>query len=279
MMASTSTPKEITLKDIKPLTNTQYDQCRQEAVERVRTKVGDRPQRKDFERELEPLWHPLDFIALLVGLSAWAVSSVHILTHAGRMAAESFSRTVSAVEIAGAQIEQAAYGGVHQVGFIVLAESAMILFMVMHSSREIVQRQKGEQAIPFWLRRSVSIPLLLALMTALFVIVANWQSGVGPLESILPPAVTIGLGIYFERLISETLRRRKDVTARYLEAMRLYEAAQKDIESHPDFHAVFPAGDRAEADVPEAAEGLRECADCGDEAGGGSGDVPGPLVV
>jgi hypothetical protein len=229
----------VTLHHVKPLNNNQYDSCRTEAVQRVQAKVGERPERKHFERELEPLWQPLDVIALIVGLSAWLVSSIHILTHAGRMAAQSFAETVAAVNLAGFHVSEATYGHVHQLGLITLAESAMILFMVMHSSRLKPPQRRAESNITYAMRTGPSIPLLLALMAAGFTLYANMQSGVGILESLLPPAVTIGLGIYFERIIAEMIKRRKDVTARYLEAMRIWEAAQRDIESHPDFLPFF----------------------------------------
>lgn len=232
-------PNPVTLHHIKPLNNNQYDSCRAEAVQRVQGKVGERPERKRFERELEPLWQPLDVIALIVGLSAWLVSSVHILTHAGRMAAQSFSETVASVNLAGFHVSEATYGHVHQLGLIILAESAMILFMVMHSSRLKPPQRRNESDIAYAARTGLSIPLLLALMAAGFTLYANMQSGVGILESLLPPAVTIGLGMYFERIIAEMIKRRKDVTTRYLEAMRIWEAAQRDIESHPDFLPFF----------------------------------------
>lgn len=229
----------ISLQHIKALTNHQYDACRAEAIRRIRRKVGDRPERRDFQRQLDPLWQPLDFVALLVGLSAWLVSSIHILTHAARIAANSFSVTVENAALAGWIVDSNTYGKVHQAGLIVLAESAMIMFMIMHEVRDRRPQKHGENVTAYLLRTGPSIPLLLALMAAGFALYANLQSGVGLLESVLPPAVTIGLGIYFERLISEMIQRRKEVTIRYLDAMRVWEAAQKDIESHPDFLPYF----------------------------------------
>lgn len=231
--------KHVTVQDIKALTNAQYDACRVSAGKRIKRRAGDKPTRKRFERELEPLFSLLDFVALLVGLSAWLVSSIHILTHAARQAAVSYSTTISGVDFAGITVDQMTYGTIHQVGLITLAESAMILFMVMHSSRARRDQRRGENVITYALRNTFTIPLLLSLMAAGFTLYANMQSGVGVLESLLPPAVTIGLGIYFERLLAEMIKRRKAVTTDYLQAMKAWDAAQGDIESHPDYLPYF----------------------------------------
>lgn len=230
---------DLTLRDIKPLSNQQYDNCRDAAISRVKNKIGQRPERQHYTRQLESLWGPLDAVALILGLSAWLVSSLHILAHAGRAAAASYSATIANVDLAGFAIDRATYGRVHQLGMITLAESAMILFMIMHTSRQRRPQRPHESAPAYALRTGASIALLLALGAATFTLYANLQSGVGLLESVLPPAVTIGLGIYFERILSEWIRRRKETTARYLGDLVIWENAQVDIETHPDYTPFF----------------------------------------
>ncbi len=228
---------EPTLTKIRGLTNREYDACRDEAIERVKAKAGVKPQRKDFQRNYEPLFSVLDIFALLVGLSAWAVSSAHILIHTGQMAYASY-QTVDKSAYAGTLWDATLYGNLHQIGFIVLAETAMILFAVMWSASK-PQRRPNQHIVAYMLQSVLSIPFWLAVMTAIFVVVANVQSGIGALESILPPAVTIGLGIYAEGKLAELIRRRQDVTTRYLKELASWEAAQRNIERHPDFLPFF----------------------------------------
>lgn len=212
---------EITIADIRGLTTAQYDRCKTQAESRVQSRAGDKPRRRAFTRELEPLWGILDMAALLVLLSAWLVSSAHILTHVGQSAYTAY-QSVTPAQYSGWLWGISGYGLVHQLGYIVLAESAMVLFMTMYAAGQ------------GWQWRRV-IPLALALGSALFVVIANWQSGVGELESILPPAVTIGLGFWLEGKLAEQLKRQQAVTARYLEAVERYELAQQDIDHHPDY--------------------------------------------
>jgi len=228
---------EIPLTKVRGLTNREYDMCRDEAIERLKAKAGAKPQRKDFQRNYEPLFSVLDIFALLVGLSAWAVSSAHILIHTGQMAYASY-QTVNQSAYAGTLWDATFYGNLHQVGFIVLAETSMLLFAVMWSATK-PRRRPDQHLLAYMLQSVLSIPFWLAVMTAVFVVVANVQSGVGALESILPPAVTIGLGIYAEGKLAELLRRRQEVTARYLKELANWEAAQRNIEHHPDFLPFF----------------------------------------
>lgn len=79
----------------------------------------------------------------------------------------------------------------------------------------------------------------LALIAAVFVIVANWQSEVGGLESIMPAMFTLGLGLNLERLLVATLKRREDVTQQYLAALATWEAATVDPTKHPDYLPVL----------------------------------------
>lgn len=102
-----------------------------------------------------------------------------------------------------------------------MAEGSLFLFMVLFA----VTRNSWRR----W------IFLVLALVAATFVIVANWQSGVGTLESIMPATFTIGIGLNLERLIVASLQRRHEVTIHYLEAMATWEAASQDATKHPDY--------------------------------------------
>jgi hypothetical protein len=208
-----------TINDLKALTITQYDECRARALERVGKRIGDKPTRQQFQRELGRLWTVLDIIALVVFLPALAVSSIHIISHMGHLAETSY--LASTQSSAGTVISRDLFVAVHQWMLIPLAEGSMILFLVMFG-----MSRKG------W-RRWVYFAL--AMLAGVFVLVANWQSGIGLLESLLAPAFTIGIGLKLEHLIVQTIRRKEEVDSRYLAALGVYEAATQDATQHPDY--------------------------------------------
>jgi hypothetical protein len=211
-----------TINDLKALTIPQYEECRTRAIARVERRIGDKPTREQFQRELSPVWTLLDILALVVFIPALVVSSVHIIAHMGSQAAQAF-QTSEAVQ-AGTIISQDFFVGVHQWMLIPLAEGSMILFLVMFGMSE------------GW-RRGVYIAL--AIMAGIFVLLANWQSGIGPLESMLAPAFTIGIGLKLEHIILELLKRRHLVDKQYLEALAVYEAATQDATQHPDYQPML----------------------------------------
>jgi len=67
------------------------------------------------------------------------------------------------------------------------------------------------------------------------VLIANWQSGIGVLESLLAPLFTVGISLHLENLIVRSLKRREDVTSRYLAALTTFETALADPTKHPDY--------------------------------------------
>ena len=216
------------LSEMKELTTAQYDKCREQALKRVQSRIGDKPSRNTFQREFGRLWSFLDILALVVFSAALAVSSVHIIQHMSKLSADSYVLTQ-----AGIIIGNQTYAVVHQIGFILLAEASMLLFMIMHA-----MNGKTREHRPIY-TRWISGPLLLALVAMIFVIVANWQSNIGLLEAIMPPIFTIGLGLHFEKLIVEGIRRKEDVTARYLRALEVYEIASADPTKHPDYKSLL----------------------------------------
>lgn len=211
------------LHEMKELTGTQFDAARLAAERRAALRVGDRPRRADYRREYGALWGALDALAALIFAAALAISSVHILAYAGHEAAASFDR-VQGAPLLGLAVEGAAYGVIHQLGFILLAESAMLLFFVLYRTGRGVER---------WLS------LALALAAMIFVVVANLSSGLNLFLALLAPAFTIGIGFRLEALIAEKLRRAREVDARYRAALEVWEAASADITRHPDYRALL----------------------------------------
>lgn len=213
----------LTLNDMKQLSIDQYERARSRALERVKARIGERPTREQFKRELGAIATPLDWIALLVFVAALAISSLHIIHYMGENAAYSPGQQ------SGIIIDNGTWAVVHQVGAILLAESAAILFMTAHSM------SAPARASRHWSIRWISIPLLLALTAAVFVFVANLSSGVGLLIGIMPPLFTLGIAVRLEAIIVEVIRRREQVNTMYLDALDVFEQASADPQLHPQF--------------------------------------------
>jgi hypothetical protein len=206
---------ELTLADVQPLSATQRDEAQIEAVARIRSLAGGRPTRAQFRREHERLWGIPQLFAAVIFAMAAVVSSIHI---AQRMA------TVSG-DVGGW------YTIAHQVTYIFMAELAMITFLVMFG----VTRRNGGFT-QNW-RRYVYAAL--ALAAAVFVVRANWLGWQYWLESIMPPAFTIGTGFMLEHILIRTVMREREITARYAQATDEHERAQTDPETHPAYQRVL----------------------------------------
>ena len=211
----------MTHSTMKPLTTAQYDTCKQRALERVAQRIGERPARKQYEREYGRNWTILDALAMIIFVAALIVSSVHIIEHMGLILESVVVREGGGINIGGSGAIV-----IHQLSYIALAEAAMLLFLTMWALQG-----RGEKG----LRKYASIPLTLAVIAAVFVVIANWQSGIGLLESLMPPIFTIGVGLHLERKIVESLKRREAVDERYLQALHLWEQGAHDPAGHPDY--------------------------------------------
>lgn len=205
------------LSDLKPLTTAQYETCKAQALKLVKKSIGDRPTRTQFMREFGASWTVLDALALVVFAAALVVSSAHIIAHAGSLATASHP----ADQVAGTRIGRDLWVAIHQWGYIFLAEASMLLFMVLFA----IERRG-------WRRYTF---VAIALVAATFVVVANLSSGTGILESLMPPIFTLGIGFHLERLLVQQIRRRRDVTDRYLAALATWEQATEDATTHPDY--------------------------------------------
>ncbi|MBK9745785.1 MAG: hypothetical protein IPO91_03310 [Chloroflexi bacterium] len=211
--------------NLKRLNLDQLEQADQRAKERIQRLNGDRPTRTQFRRETGAAWTVLDLLALIVFFAALAVSSAHIVTHMGHIATQSFNGAIPA----GIVLSLNDFTVIHQIGMILLAEASMLLFMVMHGLNSSARVNRSR-----WLK-PVSLPLVLALVAAVFVFVANWQSGIGLLESIMPPVFTVGIGVHLEKLIVTGIQRRQEIDDRYLTALTVYEQAATDPTKHPEY--------------------------------------------
>lgn len=218
-----------TLDDLKGLTLDQYEDAKGRALARIARRIGDKPERARFSRELGQIATPLDGLALIVFVAALAMSSLHIVQYMTAQAIASFDEAGGS----GIVISQDVYTVAHQVGAVLLAEAAALLFMTMHAMSAPSRAQRSP-----WLRW-VSVPLGLALVAAAFVLVANLSSGVNLLVAVMPPIFTLGIAARLEQIIVTMLRRRDEVTARYLAALEQYEISSADPTRHPDYQQVL----------------------------------------
>lgn len=205
------------LNDLRGLTTIQRDECKQKAESRVKRQMGERPTRARFQRELGRLWTVLDLLALVVFIPALLISSIHIITHVGKLSSQAFDTLTQTG--AGTVLYKDLFVAAHQWLLIPLAEGSMILFLVMFG----VSRDGWRRWVYF----------LLASLAVLFVLTSNLSSGLGLLESVLAPAFTIGIGLKLEHLIMQYLKRSQAVTQKYLEALTVWEAATADATQHP----------------------------------------------
>lgn len=234
------------LKALRPLTQEERQTAQAAARAAVIRDAGDRPERRQFQRELGSSFTLLDYLALVVFVAALAISSAHIIQYMKAEATESYQAGTSA----GLYISQNVYALTHEIGAILLAESAAILFMTMHSmtSAGRANRRYG--------LRYLSIPLVLALMSAIFIFTANLSSGVNWLVSIMPPLFTLGIAVRLEQLIVSSLQNRDEVNRRYLQSLHDWETATAKPEHHPKYiqmyanalkDAIYKANSRREA--------------------------------
>lgn len=211
------------LKALRPLTQEERQAAQAAARAAVVRDAGERPERRQFQRELGSLFTFLDVLALAVFIPALLVSSLHIINHMGALAAASYA-SMSHYE-SGTVIGQDLYTATHQWALIPLAEASMLLFLIMFAMATNTWRK--------W------VYFALAGAAVVFVAVANIQSGIGAIESILAPIFTIGVGLHLENLIVRSLKRRDDVTSRYLKALHEWETATAAPGAHPRYVQMY----------------------------------------
>lgn len=227
------------LKTLKGLTLTQYDDAKATTFGRVQKLIGQKPTRKSLQREQASLFTPLDFLAIIVFLAAFWVSSVHIITHMGKLATSTYSETT---EPLGFVVDGQTYAVAHQMSFIFLAEASMLLFMVTWrmQTRDHTGTLKlpliGQTKIP---TKIFSVYLILSLIAMSFVLVANLASGLTVLEALMPPMFTIGLGFHVEHIIVQWLDRRTLLDKRFIEKMDIWEKSSEDPTTHPKYRELL----------------------------------------
>lgn len=210
------------IETIQQLNLKQYEACKQQAEDILRTKIGQKPKRSDFKIEHANQWDILTILGLILFVGAFCVSSLHIIAYAGTRAATAHHSLQFGIDV-----DKDLFTVIHQLGFVLLAETAMILFFVQH--------QLHGKAIKLGNHSLGTVQLYLAMMAAFFVVVANFSSGLNPLLSILAPAFTIGGGFLIEEKIKISIENAQETDTKYRAALAIYENASKDITQHPDY--------------------------------------------
>lgn len=220
------------LDQLQPLTTTQYDKCRETAQARIRKRIGTKPEYKDFKVHYGGRWwqrlfiasNVLNGLALIIFTAALVMSSMNIITHMGIVAETGYQNLTGDKTLSGLIITETNYVAINQIAAIFLAESAMIVFIVKFA---LDQRRWFH-----WRRLAFA---LMALAAAIFVIYSNINSQMEPFESILPPVFTIGVGIFFEQIIVDALKERREIMTRLQAALEKWQAESQDITQHPDY--------------------------------------------
>lgn len=246
------------IQAIKALSTDQYQAAVDKAIARVKHRIGRRPVKKDFQREQARAWSVLDGLAIIIFIAALVISSAHIIAHMGVLATLSYEtfNSTNNIEEVGVTLTSGDYVIIHQIGMIFLAEASMLLFMVMHGMSAAQRTGRF---------RWFSLPLVLALIAAVFVFISNWQSGIGDLEALMPPVFTVGIGLRLEYLIVYSINRRDAVEAKYHHALDIYEQASQDPQSHPDYLSLlkmelWSALVAVNRDIKESPMGVRQLA-------------------
>jgi len=204
------------------LTPKERDKARSQAVKRLQDNFP-KPDRGDFEIDYGYRFFSISnlpsIVAILVFVGAWLVSTLRILIFVGNEAAITYSSRTA--DFVGFLPDLAQFSVTTQIGFILLSEFSVLLFTMLF--RRVQEK--------LW--KAVFVGL--AVFSGFFAVYCNLQVDSNILFALLPPVVVMGLGLFLEMEISEALIRREGTTARYMEAVRIYEQAKLNPEVHRDF--------------------------------------------
>jgi hypothetical protein len=225
---------------LRGLSTAQYDMAVVQADNRLRKRINGRvlkkPERKDFGREWGSVFNWMDLFLALIFVSAFIISSIHIIQTTGRIVHDS-----PVHEYSGIYISKDDSAIAHQIFSILMADAAMIFFFVMFA----LQVKKIKSRKDFGNITMGVMSLAAALFAASFVLYSNVESGLG-LLGVLPPFFTITGGFRIENIITELIYRKNEIDRLYLEAMLAYEEneritneALKDITTHPEYRTVL----------------------------------------
>ena len=217
--------------NIKHLNAEQFDNARLVALERVQARNGNEPTLAQFKnaKPIERGLLILYALATLIFVVAFLVSSQHVIAYANVTAGKAHIPVANGGLTA---IVHVTWYFVHELGLLLLAETSMIVFMVM--ARVTSNR----------LQRVVMYGL--AVASALFVVWANLQSGLVWYLSILIPSITIGVSMVYEHWFVQSILEERQARTAFQNALTQYRLAQSEPSQHTDYpsflrQAVFTA--------------------------------------
>ena len=203
------------------LSSDEYDNAVSSAKSRLAERIGTKPRRKDYQIDYASIFDIVSTLKLIVFLGAFVVSTLAMLDFVGQDVANNYKAPEAGISLA---LPVAAT--VNQVASFLLAESALLTFMLL-ANREMLKVAAKRNKV------HLVLYLGLVILSGLFVFYVNYVHGL--LIGYMVPFITIGLGIAIEPEIHELISRREETTNRYLEALRVYESSSVDITAHPDY--------------------------------------------
>lgn len=229
---------------VGPLTSAQYDKVKADVEAKSLHQLGPEPNRKSVRYDMGPLLNPEDYFAVVVFIAAFVVSAIHIATLMGGIVSGlAMDAVPGGISISKSLIIQA-----HQIAFILLAETAMILFMVrwrlgVRERMELLRHQAGQDvfqvSISERIRQLISVDLFLALLAVGFTLYANVESRLPLLESVMPPLFTIGIGIHLEHVFVELLHRQKILSSTLAQKQSEWRLAVERIRNSPEYRRLL----------------------------------------
>ena len=208
--------------NLKHLTPAEYDQAHATALQRVIDRNGDKPTLQQFKQQ-QPIERGLVLLyglATVIFIVAFFVSSQHVISYANKTAALAHIPQ-SATGLTA--LVRASWFWIHELGLLLLAETAMITFMIMAR----VTTSKLERALM----------VILSLASALFVVWANLQSGLVWHLALLVPSITLGASLVVDHWAVNSIQQERACRANYQTALTAYNTAVNNPSQHGDFPA------------------------------------------
>jgi hypothetical protein len=215
---------EFNLADMKQLNTEQYERCKMAALDRVASRIGDKPRRANYKRDYDFILNWMDAPLIIIFVGALLVSALHVFDFASTTAGHHYE---SVDFVTGIRAGHWWYVATQQISYLLMAEFAMLSFFTVW---RLQTRSRQD-----WYKY-LNLSFVLAVVAAGFVVVVNVAgSGTLNIPGILPPLLTIGIGIRLEEIMSEALARKTEIENKYVAALQQWEQASADPSKHRDY--------------------------------------------
>lgn len=242
------------LDKVRELNWAEQEEAKRIAEERlIYDEFGERPTKKSVSKREQPIWTPLSAILSLLLLVSLAVSGSHLWLYNGIIVAEKMGYETPAPNETWWMIS-------HQWGYIIMAEAALILFLIQwglsryYNNRYEESLEKWQQLVDQYESGNISaddVPqkpsrnplavdrfsqimfLVLAISALLLIVFANldffWAAR---MINFLPAMYTAGIGFILKSDFMIWFRRRWKVHVDYIEALDKWVESTKNIRRH-----------------------------------------------